>query len=70
KGTDGEPTTKVVLDELKDSYNMGDVVGKCEVYMGDNKVGEGLLYADRDVEKANFLDNFKYNMKNLFKKGI
>ena len=70
KGTDGEPTTKVVLDELKDSYNMGDVVWKCEVYMGDNKVGEGLLYADRDVEKAKFLDNFKYNMKNLFKKGI
>ena len=70
KGTDGEPTTKVVLDELKDSYTMGEVVGKCEVYMGENKVGEGLLYADRDVEKANFLDNFKYNMKNLFKKGI
>ena len=38
--------------------------------MGENKVGEGILYADRDVEKANFLDNFKYNMKNLFKKGV
>ena len=70
KGADGDTTTKVVLDEMKDSYKMGEVIGKCEVYMGENKVGEGPLYADRDVEKANFLDNFKYNMKNLFKKGI
>ena len=70
RGTEGEPVNKIVLDELKDSYNMGEVVGKCEVYLGDKKVGETALYADRDVTKANFLENFKYNMKNLFKKGI
>lgn len=70
RGTEGEPVNKIVLNELKDSYNMGEVVGKCEVYLGDKKVGETALYADRDVTKANFLENFKYNMKNLFKKGI
>lgn len=70
KGTEGEPIKKVVLDDLKDSYVEGESVGKCEVYINDNKVGEVELYCDRDVEKGGFFDNFQYNMKNLFKKGV
>ena len=70
RGSEGEPVNKIVLDDLKDSYSMGEPVGICEVYLGDKKVGEVILYADRDVTKANFFDNLKYNMKNLFKKGI
>ena len=27
KGADGDTTTKVVLDEMKDSYKMGEVIG-------------------------------------------
>ena len=67
---EGEPINKIVLDDLKDSYSMGEKIGMCEVYLGDKKVGEVVLYSDRDVTKANFFDNLKYNMKSLFKKGI
>lgn len=70
KGSDGEPINKIVLDEMKDSYTEGEVVGKCEVYLDDQKVGEVELYCDRDVEKGGFIDNLKDNMKNLFKKGV
>lgn len=70
KGTSGEPINKIVLDEMKDSYTEGEIIGKCEVYLDDTKVGEVDLYCDRDVEKGGFIDNLKYNMKNLFKKGI
>lgn len=70
KGTEGEPEKNLVLEDLKDSYTEGEYVGKCEVYIGGTKAGEVELYCDRDVEKAGFFDNIKYNMKNLFKKGV
>lgn len=70
KGTEGEPEKRVVMNEEKDVYKTGEIVGKCEVYLGDKKVGEVELYSDRDVEKANFFDNIKFNLKSLFKKGV
>ena len=68
--SDGEPINKIVLDEEKDSYSEGETIGKCEVYLNEQKIGEVELYCDRDVEKGGFFDNLKYNMKNLFKKGV
>ncbi|AOR23876.1 D-alanyl-D-alanine carboxypeptidase family protein [Clostridium taeniosporum] len=70
KGSNGEITKKIVIDELKSEYKMGDIVGKCEVYLGEEKVGEVDIYADRDIKKGNLFDNIKYNIKNLFKKGV
>ena len=70
KGSEGEPENKIILNEPKDSYTEGEIVGKCEVYLDGQKVGEVELYCDRDVEKGGFIDNLKYNMKNLFKKGV
>lgn len=70
RGTTGELEKRVVIDEMKKEYKEGDIVGKCEVYLGEDKVGEVELYSDRDVKKGNILDNFKYNVRNLFKKGI
>lgn len=70
RGTEGEPEKRMVMNEGKDAYKAGEIVGKCEVYLGDKKVGEVELYSDRDVEKANFFDNIKFNLKNLFKKGV
>lgn len=70
KGTEGEPEKRVVMNEEKDVYKTGEIVGKCQVYLGDKKVGEVELYSDRDVEKANFFDNIKFNLKSLFKKGV
>ena len=67
KGSNGELVKKVVIDELKDSYKSGDVVGRCEVYLGEEKVGEVKIYADRDIEKGGVFDSIKYNIKNIFK---
>ena len=68
-----EPENKITLNSEnseKDSYKEGEIIGICEVLVGDKKVGEVELYCDRDVEKANFFENIKYNLKNLFKEGI
>lgn len=70
KGSNKELTKKLAIEELKSKYKMGDIVGKCEVYLGDEKVGEVDVYVDRDIEKGNLFDNIKYNIKNLFKKGV
>lgn len=70
KGSNGELEKRLVMDEVKKEYKAGEIVGRCEVYLGEEKVGEVELYADRDIEKGGFFENFKFNMKNMFKKGI
>ncbi|WP_252225966.1 MULTISPECIES: D-alanyl-D-alanine carboxypeptidase family protein [unclassified Clostridium] len=70
KGNNGEISKKIVIEELKPEYKMGDIVGKCEVYLGEEKVGEVYIYSDRDIKKGNLFDNIKYNIKNLFEKGV
>jgi D-alanyl-D-alanine carboxypeptidase (penicillin-binding protein 5/6) len=42
----------------------GDAVGKADVYVNGNKIGETKLVATRDIERFCFEDNFK----NIFKK--
>ncbi|NRT88336.1 D-alanyl-D-alanine carboxypeptidase family protein [Clostridium beijerinckii] len=70
KGDNKDLEKKIVIDELKKEYKAGDIVGKCEVYLGSEKVGEIDIYCDRDVKKGNIIDNIKYNIKNLFEKGV
>ncbi|NRY62806.1 D-alanyl-D-alanine carboxypeptidase family protein [Clostridium beijerinckii] len=70
KGDNKDLEKKIVIDELKKEYKAGDIVGKCEVYFGSEKVGEVDIYCDRDVKKGNIIDNIKYNIKNLFEKGV
>ncbi|MBW6409377.1 D-alanyl-D-alanine carboxypeptidase family protein [Clostridium weizhouense] len=70
KGSSAELTKKIVIDELKPEYKQGEIVGKCEVYLGEEKVGEIDIYSDRDIKKGNIFDNIKYNIKNLFEKGV
>ena len=67
KGTKEELVKKIVVDEVKDEYKEGDIIGKCEVYLGEEKVGEVELYSDRDIEKGGLLDSIKFNIKNIFK---
>lgn len=69
KGNNKEITKKIVIEEIQKSYKAGDVVGKVEVYLGEDKVGEIEIYSDRDIEKGSILDTIKYNIKNIFKKG-
>ncbi|MFW2502155.1 MULTISPECIES: D-alanyl-D-alanine carboxypeptidase family protein [Clostridium] len=70
KGGNKDLDKKIVIDELQKEYKAGDIVGKCEVYLGSEKVGEVDIYCDRDVKKGNIIDNIKYNIKNLFEKGV
>lgn len=67
KGAKDELEQRIVIDELKPSYKQGDIIGKCEVYRGEEKLGEVELYSDRDISKGGILENFKYNFKKIFK---
>lgn len=70
KGTNTELEKRIVVDEVKKEYKQGDIVGKCEVYLGEEKIGEVELYSDRDIKLGGVFENFKFNMKNMFRKGI
>lgn len=70
KGSSEEIEKKIVIDELKKEYKQDEIVGKCEVYLGEEKVGEVEIYSDRDIKKGNFFTNIKFNIKNLFNKGV
>ena len=70
KGDNTEIEKRIVLDEPKKEYKSGDIVGKCEVYLGENKIGEVELYSDRDIKIGGIFENFKFNLKNMFRKGI
>ena len=70
KGNSAEIENKIVLNEPKKEYKAGDIIGKCEVYLGENKIGEVELYCDRDIKIGGIFENFKFNLKNMFRKGI
>ncbi|MGY5239158.1 D-alanyl-D-alanine carboxypeptidase family protein [Clostridium tertium] len=70
KGTNEELEKRIVIDEVKKEYKQGDIVGKCEVYLGEEKIGEVELYSDRDIKPGGIFENFKFNMKNMFRKGV
>ena len=48
KGCKDEVEKKVVIDELQKEYKEGDVVGKCEIYLNNEKIGEVTIYCDRN----------------------
>ena len=70
KGTNEELEKRIVIDEVKKEYKQGDIVGKFEVYLGEEKIGEVELYSDRDIKLGGIFENFKFNMKNMFRKGV
>ncbi|SHI91403.1 D-alanyl-D-alanine carboxypeptidase (penicillin-binding protein 5/6) [Clostridium cavendishii DSM 21758] len=72
KGNGDKVQKKLILniDENKKAFTKGEVIGKCEYYIGNSLVGSVDIYSDRDIKKGNFLDNIKYNFKNLFKGGV
>lgn len=68
KGKKGDIEKKIKIDEMKDKYSAGDVVGKCEVYIGEDKVGEVDIYTDRDIKKPNIIEKIKFKVKNILPK--
>ncbi|WP_160678797.1 D-alanyl-D-alanine carboxypeptidase family protein [Clostridium sp. C8-1-8] len=70
KGSSDKIAKKITLNTDKVKYKKGETVGKCEFFLGEQLVGSVELYADRDIKRANFLENIKYNFQNLFKGGV
>lgn len=72
KGTGNNIEKKLTLniDKSKNKYSKGEVIGKCECFLNGNLIGSVELYSDRDFKNGGFLDNLKYNFKNLFKGGV
>lgn len=66
KAAEGNLENKIVLNDDKEEFLAGEVVGKCEVYLGDDKVGEVDIYTDRDIEKPNVFDDIKCKIKSFF----
>lgn len=66
KGCKDEIEKKIVIDELQKQYKEGDVVGKCEIYLKNEKIGEVTIYCDRNIKKGNIFSNIKYNITHLF----
>ena len=70
KGKEEKIEKKIELDTSKKSFKPGEVIGICKFYVGDKEVGKVEICCDRDVKKGGFMDNFKYNIKNLLKGSI
>ncbi|WP_040194814.1 D-alanyl-D-alanine carboxypeptidase family protein [Clostridium culturomicium] len=64
KGTENQITKQVIINPDLKKINAGDIVGKCEVYNGEELVGQVDLYSDREVKQSQFLNN----LKNIFSK--
>ena len=70
KGSDAEIEKRLVVEDIKKEYKQGEVIGKCQIYLGEDLIGEVDLYSDRDIKIGGFFEIFKFNMRNMFKKGI
>lgn len=70
RGNSDKITKKCVLNLDKKRYTKGEIVGVCEVYSNEKLVAKVNIYCDRDIKKAGFIDNLKYNFRNLFNNGI
>lgn len=70
RGTNSKIEKKFSVNMDKKRYNKGEVIGYCEVYVDGKLSGKVKIYCDRDIQKSNFLDNLKFNLKNLFDKSV
>lgn len=70
RGTEDQVSKKVTIDPNLKGFKEGDVVGYCEVYVGDNLVKKIDLYSDREVKQSQFLNNLKNMLTDIFDHAI
>ncbi|MPN30594.1 D-alanyl-D-alanine carboxypeptidase DacF [bioreactor metagenome] len=70
RGSNSKVEKKCIVNMEKKRYNKGEVIGYCEVYVDGKLSGKVKIYCDRDIQRSNFLDNLKFNFKNLFDKSV
>jgi len=70
KGAESKLSKNVVINNELKKINVGDIVGYCEIYNGDELVGKVELYSDREVKQSQFFKNIKEMLSNLFDQSI
>lgn len=70
RGTEEQISKNVVINSELKKINVGDVVGYCEVYNGDDLIGKVDLYSDREVKQSQFFKNMKDMFTNLFEHAV
>lgn len=70
KGKEDNIEKKLELDKAKNKYAEGEIIGTCEFFKDNKSIGKIKVYCDREVKRGGFIDNIKYNIKNLFKGSI
>ncbi|RXI49409.1 D-alanyl-D-alanine carboxypeptidase [Clostridium tetani] len=70
RGSKDKITKKPIVNLDKKYYNKGEVVGHCEVYVGNKLIGKVKLYSDRDIKKSGLLDNILHNFRNIFDNAV
>ncbi|MBE6067927.1 MAG: D-alanyl-D-alanine carboxypeptidase [Clostridium lundense] len=70
RGANSKVEKKCIVNMEKKRYNKGEIIGYCEVYVDGKLSGKVKIYCDRDIQRSNFLDNLKFNFKNLFDKSV
>lgn len=70
KGTEEQINKKVTIDPNLKSIKEGDIVGICELYIGDILVNKTELYSDREVKQSQFLNNLKNIFIEIFDHAI
>ncbi|WP_426349417.1 D-alanyl-D-alanine carboxypeptidase family protein [Alloiococcus sp. CFN-8] len=70
RGSNQEIIPKININKDKKEYKKGEMIGTCDYYINDVKIGSVKLYTDREVKKSGILNNMKDNLKGLFKNGI
>lgn len=70
KGSEQQISKKIVINPDLKKISVGDVVGYCEVYNGEELIGSFELYSDREVKQSQFLKNLKDLLSNIFDHSI
>lgn len=70
KGTEGNISKKVTINQNSKNIKEGDIIGFCEVFMGDKLVKKIDLYSDREVKQSQFMNNLKNMITELFDNSL
>lgn len=68
KTSNSQITQKIVLNEsVKAPVKKGDILGNVDIFVGDEKIGEIPLIAEKGVKKLSFSVTFRWIVNGLFK---
>ncbi len=70
KGSNVDIVPKINITKIQKEYEKGEIVGTCDYYINEEKVGSMNIYCDRDIKKSGLINNMKNNLRDLFKSGI